>query len=550
MGPAPSEVQLQAGAQGQRVGEMLAQGIQEGAKNYLTAKQIADQQERTKVAQQEADTGAKNAQTESDKLRMTLLSNDLQGDLTKNGPMSYVDRKSEWMQLFKFTSGGDADLAKSMYEGGAGALNRMSAGEMVRSNLIGMPSPQAPAAPAGQAPAGIPPTSPLAPFTGQPSAAVAPQGQPMPFGTSSNPAPGVAAPSPAVAPPTPVAAPALPPTPAMGGTVSTTAGQSQSASFSQSIQTVTSTPKTDLAKAVIQKYESGGLAPDGTISGKESAAVLSTLAPTLKVLQNSETAKYLAAGGSEVILQKAADQLNAAMQADPQFADYMKVFVTLPPEDAKTFLADKTQNRYLAQLGINQQNADTKEAVARGNLALTAAKIEGSLQMGLARSAAALKSSDNAATRNEATAYQTANAAFTAYAQRWSDARDKYMADHKGAGQAEVENYMDSLFADPTSALSQGMMWSSKLISRATGMDVSMVEQTLKGSNGFLFGWPAALGLGGEPATPPTRYNVPVVPGATAPGGAAAPQARPSGWTARETCSGKPCGEDDPTAVD
>ena len=249
---------------------------------------------------------------------------------------------------------------------------------------------------------------------------------------------------------------------------------------------------------------------------------------------------------------RAADQLNTAMQADPQFADYMKVFINLPPEDAKVFLADKTQNRYLAQLGINQQNADTKEAVARGNLALTAARIESTLTMGLARAQAAMKSSDNAATRNEATAYQTANAAFTAYAQRWSDARDKYMAAHKGAGQAEIEQYMDSLFADPTSALSQGMMWSAKLVSRATGMDITMVEQTLKGSNGFLFGWPAALGLGGEPATSPTQYNVPVVPGATAPGvlrhlpGREPPKLGPPCGA----CSGKPSQEMDLQTVD
>ena len=132
VGPAPAEVQAQGADYGVRLGQILSAGIQEAAKNYLTQKQIDVAAERNKISQQEANTGAKNAQTESDRSHVSVVQRP-SGRPYQEWSHELRRSKSEWMQLFTFTANGDKDLAKSMYEGGAGALNRMSSGEMVKS---------------------------------------------------------------------------------------------------------------------------------------------------------------------------------------------------------------------------------------------------------------------------------------------------------------------------------------------------------------------------------------------------------------------------------
>ena len=130
VGPAPSEAVTQAGSLAQRAAEMFMQGIQEGARNYTAQQQVNAEKERNQIE-------VKKQQSESDRFHMSLLSQDLQTDLLNNGAMTYVDRKDEWLKYFGFLSNGDPKLAESMYEGGAGALNRMSATEMLGAGLIG-----------------------------------------------------------------------------------------------------------------------------------------------------------------------------------------------------------------------------------------------------------------------------------------------------------------------------------------------------------------------------------------------------------------------------
>jgi hypothetical protein len=55
---------------------------------------------------------------------------------TQKDPMWYVENKSRIMDYLKWETGGDTAKAKSWYENGAGALNRMAPTDALRANLV------------------------------------------------------------------------------------------------------------------------------------------------------------------------------------------------------------------------------------------------------------------------------------------------------------------------------------------------------------------------------------------------------------------------------
>ena len=288
VGPTPSEAVTSAGSLAQKNAEMFMQGIQEGARNYTAQQQVNAEKERNQLE-------AKKQQSESDRLHMSLLSQDLQNDLLNNGAMTYVDRKDEWLKYFGFLSNGDPKLAESMYEGGAGALNRMSATEMLGAGLIGKaPSDQgqagaAPAtAPQGQAQAPVAAPSPVAPMNppamiqqASPSASPTAQG---PIGYAS----------------TPERMPVYPAiNPETGQALPQAQQQSSSVSITQATKglpdnAVTRTANSGLSK--LADIAEGKIGAETSVTPKEQAAIKQVTKPTIVILRNAITKGYIEAG--------------------------------------------------------------------------------------------------------------------------------------------------------------------------------------------------------------------------------------------------------------
>ena len=508
VGPAPSEVAIQNADLGQKIAQMYQSAFQDTVKNHLLQKQTEIEQQK---AQAQADY---NKEQTAYRLSAEQQAKNLAISKEFESEMSKVDPSEQWEVLYKnkplsiqyFTgiAGGDKELGEKLYQSALQtAVNIGSGKSFLATGGFGW-NPQAAAAPQG------------APVTGSPTPVV-PPGAPMPprpamiqnanptvSPTAQNAAPyGAAAPS--KIPPATGATPAVGVSP-QAQTATTTQGNQ---SLVDSLHIKTNNPRSALGSAVIQKFEQGAFAATDTVSPKEQAAAKSVLAPTLKVLESSGIVQDLEKEGvTAQMLQGKVDQLNDAIAKDPQFGEYLRATAGLSPQDTKDFLAYKKSDDALdaasQKLDLQREGLELK----KGDLALNAAKIEGSLQIGWER---ARTSGRNA----ETAAFQAANAAMTAYSQHWSAELEKYTTANKDNPRAmkldAIDRYMDSLFSDENknSALGQEALWTSYLVSRATGQPQDVVLTQLEGSNGFLFGWGSQ---------PPVNYSKTGVPGVTTPG--------------------------------
>ena len=346
VGSSPSDVVMKAADLGQKYSEMLQQGVQEGMKNYLVNKQL---EQNKQIETQRNNTEQQKAQTESDKLKFGLLYQDLQGDLVKNGAMSYVDRKAEWMQLYKFAANGDKDLANSMYEGGAKGLNSISGVEAYRHGMASFApqeaaqaaSPQGGVATPASTPS-VPPGSPPLGSTGQVPASAGPNGAPMQFAPdylngkmasagSAIPPQGAQVPTVQAPAASQMTAPAA--TTGQGGNLST---QSTSYSATQIVKGLPQNPMTAAALSGLSKLAADGSGSD--VTSKEQTAIKQVSKPILKVLYDSpETKAYLAAGGDAKYLETAVGKLNDALAQDPELAKFFNTQNVLSDKEAAAY---------------------------------------------------------------------------------------------------------------------------------------------------------------------------------------------------------------------
>jgi len=535
-GPAPAEVQVQAAANATRQAELFQKGIQDAAANYINQKNAETERQKANTYQQEANTQAKNAQTESDRLKMSLLANDLQKDLTENGAMSYVDRKAEWTQLFSFLSGGDKDLARTMYEGGAAALNKMSASQMLSQGLIGTVPGGSPAiaAPTPQ------PTNPALP----PNPAMTSQPQmPFPSGTAANPSPGMApaAPAPSAAP---GAAFQRLPDAVEGkqGIALAPTGPSTSVSITEMTKGLANNAVTQAANAGLSKIAGiamGNVDPSTAVTPKENRAIDQAVKPTIQVLKNGRTQAFLDAGGTQEALQRGADQLNEAMQ-NPQFAEFIKTANIFNDQDTKaydTFVAN--DDRLQAALArVQAQDRATNQR----NMAVATQAFGDQLKYATAVQRLQIEAANgkNKKAQEELNAYNAALAAVKNYDAVADKVRDQYLKDHKGAGDEEINDYLNREMIRPNSGLSSALSVAAKLWGNALGYDdIPTAEIQLK-----------AQYFAGIPFLPETRPaqsgTVPQIANPqTSPGAQPSAKPRTGGSPAQPTAQQKQSSVDD-----
>jgi hypothetical protein len=493
VGPTPSEAVSSAGSLAQRAAEMFMQGIQEGARNYTAQQQVNAEKERNQLE-------AKKQQSESDRLHMSLLSQDLQNDLLNNGAMTYVDRKDEWLKYFGFLSNGDPKLAESMYEGGAGALNRMSATEMLGAGLIGKASAEQGT---GQAAA-----SPSPAAQGQVQAPVA---APSPVTPGNLPAMTQQA-APSVSPT--AQGPSIPQAQPPAAPVSSEASSVSITHITQGLVNNAATQAANSGLTKIAGIAMGNASED--VTPKENAAIQTALKPTIQVLKNAQTEKFLAAGGKEEALQKAAEQLNQALQ-DPQFASWINTANVMSEKDASNY------QKHL-QTDVNMQKA---METARHNLEI---ENKGNLTVALQAQANILKfqqaserlkimaanTSDNKS-KLELSKYSLVEKSVKDYDASMDKFRTDYLAAHKGASDEEVNNYLNTELTRTSSGLRASLNVASQLYGALLGMSAADTEVQLKAQ--YFLGIP----FGFAETSPSTTQALPGLPGA----GAGAQSQRP-----------------------
>jgi hypothetical protein len=506
IGSAPSDVVQHAQDLGQRYAAMYQQGMQETAKNYLTQKQIDVEKQKAEAQAKYNDEMTATRASAEQQAKQFAVSKEFEANMTKIDPSEHykflLENKPLAMQYATNLAGGDKDLGKQFYDSMLMTSVDIASGKsMIGAGAFGFQ----------QQPQGQPQA-----ITGSPTPAV-PPGAPMPaspqmtqnanpVGSPTAPAGVPAAPAPSRIQPSTVGQ-----TPSGLGTA--TSQTSQAGSLVESLHITTSNPRSDLGQAVIRKFEQGAFTSDDTVTPKEDAAARSVLKPTLKVLEDSNIVKDLEKEGvTSQMLQQKVDILNKAMDADPQFRNYLTDSVNLSPTAEKAFLEmrkqDATFEEARAKLGLQQEANDIK----KGDLALNAAKIEGMLKLGFER---AQTSGDKVII----SAYAAANAAMTAYSQHWVAELQRYQETNKDNPRAlkpdKVSAYMNKLFADKSNPLNNESNWTSYLIARATGINEEITSEQIQGSNGFLFGW------GSEPDVTVTHTGV---PGVTTPSNSASPQ--------------------------
>jgi len=535
VGPAPAEVQIQAADNATRQAAIFQKGVQDAATNYIQQKQLGLEQQKIGVAQQEANTQAKNAQTESDRLKMSLLANDLQKDLTENGAMSYVDRKAEWTQLFGFLAGGDKDLARTMYEGGAAALNKMSASQMLSQGLIGT-------APGGSPAAAAPTPQPANPAL-PPNPAMSAPRMPFPSGTAANPSPGMApaAPAPSAAPG--VAFQRLPDAiEGKQGIALAPTGPGASVSITEMTKGLANNAVTQAANSGLSKIAGiamGNVDPSTAVTPKENRAIDQAVKPTIQVLKNGRTQAFLDAGGTQEALQRGADQLNEAMQ-NPQFAEFIKTANIFNDKDTTaydTFVAN--DNRLQAALArVQAQDRATNQR----NMAVATQAFGDQLKYATAVQRLQIEAANgkNKQAQEELNAYNAALAAVKNYDAVADKVRDQYLKDHKGASEEEVNDYLGQEMIRTNSGLSSALSVAAKLWGNALGYsDIPTAEIQLK-----------AQYFAGIPFLPETRPaqsgTVPQIPNPqTSPGAQPAPKPRTGGTPTQPTAQQKQSSVDD-----
>jgi hypothetical protein len=393
VGPAPSEVVTQAGDNGTKIAGLFANSFQEGVKNYMAQKQLAQQKdlEEQRLATEKAMNEATNASNQAiesmrsasatKQLQMNLLYDSLaKGAAAAESPgQHFLENQSQYKQLYTFVAGGNKELADSMMQEHAKGLSSMSPVDIFKQGSIGYGQPGQPAT----SPAGPPPTSqlgafapaaaPQAPVPNQPVApspmaqAANPQGSPTAMGASP-----VAAPVPSRLPP-----------------VTPATSQNAQTSITMITKGLPNNAATQTANSTLAKVQSiamGEIDPLTQFSAKEQASVQSVVRPMVKVLKNSQAVKdWLDAGGDEAALQKAADWMNGALK-DPTFSKWFDSASQLTPEEAKSLNTSALTDEKIRQITENIENAYARTAAtaaydqARINMAANTIKLKGSQQ--------------------------------------------------------------------------------------------------------------------------------------------------------------------------
>ncbi len=571
-GPAPAEAQFQQQQVGLKMADLLSQGIQEGVKNYQAQKQL---QEQAKYRESLVATAQQQRQTESDKLKYGLMAQDLTNDLKTNGPMSYVDRKPEWLSLYGFLAGGDKELAQSMYEGGARGLNQMSASDLARGGLFninyGQTQPQGGAVPQAGGPAGGP-ASVLPSATSQ-MPAVAPSTQlvhPLPE-TAAEMTPELTQQiagnqalmdafraqykgNPKVLPHGTPGQNAkfltnnrdaflkfvqgMNPQTMSGLVGTTTQGTMQITEMTKGLP---QTAQTKTATEALQAIATGD--PSATISPKQQAALKQVTNATVKVVLDSpEVKKWLEAGGSASYLQAKAASLQEALQ-DPQFNDFFQKHVTMAKEDTKDFLNYVKQDDKAAATAtalhqkdraLDQKDAALKTAAANYLLARSVSE----QRLSALRTNATTAEGRLALQRVEDVG-KLADSMAAHYVAAANNVRNSFK---KGTGDDVINAAIAQASGDPTTPVGQTLQRAAQLTlayrqalgdSEAT---LDSVEAEIKGG--------MILGIIPNPMQPPSSVTIPTISGggggakaqaAPMPTPAARPQATPSGAQATAT---------------
>jgi hypothetical protein len=541
-GPSPAESQAQAADYGTRVAAMFAQGIAEGQRNYVANKQAQSiEKYRQDTLKQNAADKATAQQDAMTSLRMKVLAQQLDDGLKAAGPGNeakfFLDNQSTYKQFYKLMANGDNDLAQEMLQGTAKVLNNISPMSAYRMGLIGSPQ-GANGAPGQAAAAGFPPSqqgaagAPLgagqAPMS--PASAAPPQG--MPFGQAGAPvAPGQAGtplqPSTSTVSPTSQAFP-------QEGSISIT-------QMSKGIQQNAVTKSADAGLQKIASIAMGNVEGAQNLTPKEQAAIKTTIKPTVQVLRDSEIFKeFKAAGGSDEALQKAADQLNTALQ-DPTFAKYLQTANVLNDKEQAAVDRDVANDTKM-QAAVEKARHDM-EIENKANLAIAtkAFQLREQFQLGYQRlqvqmaNAKDKKTRDMLADSNKAA--QLAISSLNTFDRAADALRAQFSKDHKGASDDEINNFINQQLADPNSPAGASLGVAAQLVGAWMGTDPK--ETTVQLKSQYLLGIPFL-----PETSPAQQFQVPAIPSPltaqprtapAAPARQAAPQAATPGVSRKMT---------------
>jgi len=370
-------VLIQQADVGQRQAQMFATAMQEGTKNYLTQKQIDVEKQKAEAQAGYNQELAANRKSVEQDARDRAIREDFKGELDKVGPGAewrvFIDNKPMAMKFFG-TYGEDKDHTQALYDSalkiamgqgsptsffGAGAVGvgQPAPQGQVSGATIGQPVP----APSVATPAGIPSTSPLAPFAAQ-------AGGVPPVGAGQTPVPS----------PSPMAQAANPqssPTAGMGGPTSPIAKiaaqpsqpsqpGSTAVSVTQITQGLPQNAKTDAANSGLAKiaaYASGRVDANVTITPPEQAAIKAVNKPNIQIMRDSTITKELLAENgpvAEEVLKRATDFLNNAIQ-DPTYLKWLQEGgASMTKEEAASYggvLKDDVQLQALLEKTVKDQ---------------------------------------------------------------------------------------------------------------------------------------------------------------------------------------------------
>jgi hypothetical protein len=452
-GPSPSEVVDQAANYGQRLLQTLSAAVSEGQKNYVAKQQVEVEKQRNQILGQEAATGAKNAQTESDRLRYGLMAKDLADDLQRSGPMSYVNRKSEWLQYFTYEAGGDKAQGQALYEGGASGLNRITGVEAYRNNILGIASAgaqgQTPSS-APQSSAGPAATSPLAPFAGQ------------------------QAPSATPAPMTQAARPQSSPTAAVPSQPSAFVQAPQSASVSMTVDTRGLAPNAkasaDSAFAKIGGIAVGSVDPSTPVSSKDQTAMNIALKPHVEILRNSKAyEQFIAGGGSEQAAERARAQLEEAVQ-NPDFKEWLTTSSSLTKDESASYGRTVVDQATIYKITETVRHNQAIENDKFLNTAASAAYDNARVDLLSQRIAIEAKNANNKGAQLVDQSLKLANDAVKSFA-AVSNAAIKDHFGNKQPSDQELATFLDQQFLDPRSAMSSTLTNAVNLYSAVMHVD-------------------------------------------------------------------------------
>jgi hypothetical protein len=549
VGPAPAEVVQQAGATGQKWGDLIAQGIQEGMQSYQADKQLKQQQSQLQAA--------------SEQLRIQLMAKDFSDkmSISDDPGKTFQENAETYKQLALFYAKGDKDAANQIYEKTAEQfLNNMAPTNMAKGGMFSISANPTPAQGQATTPATAPQPAPSAPPTQTQAGAPAT----MP---NANP---IAAPQVA-----PTLNHPLPTTPQEVGNLSDTLSEntnlmnayrqyliasgetgvvaqgnpakdkallSKSGNQQSFVDFVSKLKPDDITKLVgvastpeAQKAAEASntaitmtsgmsgslkttaseavkkvLTGDATdqVTPKESVALNQAVKYTVQVLSDSQPVKeFLSAGGSTEALQRGAQQLQEWMNSDPEAVKYLQTSYALPTKQAKEYMdmvkQDETFVREMQLLGIDMTKTENAGIVAHTD----------ALRAATAWQALAEKSSNNDKKLSDAE-YKEKLASYDATMKAYSDQYQKevasYRTTHKGISDYDVSDHMYSLISTPGNNIYELRKQAAYIGSALTGQEPKMIELQLATTGGLL-----NTGLFAKPAKTYSTYGIPSAIGST-----------------------------------